>query len=82
MANNLYSKFVCISMEHIRSMEKQQTNVAIEKYEFNLYEKRDQVQKIKDDLVKKLCDLIKIDEKTIQLNAPGRNLITNTDPSL
>jgi hypothetical protein len=41
LANNLYSKFVCISQEHIKSMEQQQTNVVIEKYEFNLDEKRE-----------------------------------------
>ena len=58
LANNLYSKFVCISLDQINEMEQQQTSVEITEYEFDIYEKVEQVKLITMHLVKELCKLI------------------------
>ena len=77
LANNLYSKFVCITPEQIKKMENQQTQVRIAQYEFDMSEKNQLIVKIKSGLIEKLCKLIDIDEKTMKMN-----IVTNSDPSL
>ena len=79
LANNLFSKFVCISPEQIKALESQQVSVIIEKYDFDITEKVRDVQEISENLIKKLCMLIPISDGSIALNGPQADIICD-DP--
>lgn len=54
LADNLYSKYVCISQSHIQELEKNQAAVRVEQYTFDLQEKVGQVEQVAQALIRKL----------------------------
>lgn len=80
LSNNLYSKFIDLDKQQIQAIEKQNTEIDIQKYDFDLEEKIYQIKMIKDRVISKMCKLLNIaDLKAVKMN---ENLIENTDPCL
>ena len=72
LSNNLYSEFVCISMEQIQQLEKQQAQVLIEKFEFDIEQKVSFIQTIVKFLIEPLCKLMKLDVEKMKFEQKGK----------
>ena len=73
---------MCITKEQIQELEQQEISVQIEQYQFDLREKMREVNKIVEDLIKKLCALVPLSQNTISMNDPNGDIVSCNDPSL